>query len=1436
MKKLGLDLGSSSAGWFLREDNEILKFGSVVFESGMVKGTSGYSSPTKDRRETRLKRNPIRSRKYRKQLILKKLSSHDMVPLEISEIKQWSSYSKSRTNNFPNNPKFLKWLSCDFSFADGKNYKNPYELRVKALNEKLTPLELGRVLYHITQRRGFKDIGETNKETEKQIKRRKESGFQNALDKHRTIGEALSREYLDKGIRARDNYPYRDEYEDELFKILSKQGLDLSKNGKNHFKDPFVKDVHKAIIWQQLLKTQKGTIGKCILEPKKRRCALSHPLFEVSRAWQFINTIKYKDDKDDFVSIPQEYRQHLFDTIFLKKDSNFKFEIIRKALDKLFQKKKEYNYPLDEKKKTYETTVAGMPFCKGIIKLLGDEALKDIEKIELYTVSTMHKKYHGYSLLDLWHNVTEFDEVALAQFGLQKLKIPFTERTRKGVTEQISPLLKLKESLPNGYGSLSQNVLRKIILHLKEGHLYNDAVLLANLPDALGSDFKEKKHDVFKLLNESNKIYTNRKTVVTIANALIEKYKGEVDAYNNGEADDLFAHKDFEYLLADSDKKDIVETCIGHFGENRWKNKTNKDVIINEVGIEYQDFFFDTKRTYRKLETLQEIFEEQLSKNNIYLKKPLYHHSKRANLFGEPIKYRDTEIEILPLAQVNSIKNPMFNKAMSVLRKIVNQLLVDGYIDQETEIVVEIARELNDNNKRIAIERYQKQREGKREKIREFLNEYRSKEKPTLQVEESIAQFELWDEQIFEETEDINGKTIKNLDRKEILKENNAIRRYELWMEQKGQCIYTGKMISISQLFSRDTDIEHTIPRFLLPDNTLANQTIAFADYNTKIKGTELPVNLPNYSKSVDGVGTKILPRLENWINQREGYKKAFESRQKPSGSEDENAKNKRIQEKHFFKMHYEYWKDKLERFTATDVTDKWARRQLVDTQNINKYAREFLSSYFNRVSVQKGSNTAAFRKMLGYEEKEDEKDRSKHTHHTIDASVLTYIPINASRRDSLIKKMYHLRDTQNKQLHYTPNKEFDAQAIKRKIEEETLVVNYYKDNIITQTFKKVRKAGKIQYKTDGQGNKIIEQPLMSGGDTIRGSLFKDSFLGKIKDVERFKDGQPIRENGDWKYKKGDDEFVYVKREPIEKITKANLKDIIDPVIAKLVAEQLGNAKIFDYQGNAIRHVRIKKKTGKPVKKRVDYKSEKEYKNYYYSESGSIPYGVMVFRPNSTERILLQTHLYQIAEVFREKRKFDVSLFVEKFYPDYNPYEKQLIKVGQKLIVLQVDAEFEKRKDLDFLNKRLYKITKIDNGCLWLKYHITATGDSDIDNLVKEKKDELLWNYEKQMGLEKVIENENILDFKEKNEDFINRKYKFSSWEDFRMKRILKQVGQEKASEIKSELSKFKKIASSIELEGDTPLLKLNTSESWNFLYEDKDFEISILGGIKFLQ
>jgi CRISPR-associated endonuclease Csn1 len=1448
MKKIGFDLGSSSVGWFLRDGENVLKFGAVVFNSGMQKGTSGYSSPTKDRREYRLKRNPIKARKYRKKLMLKTLLENNMVPLKRFELKEWTNYAKGKKKKFPDNPEFKKWLACDFSFNDGKTYKNPYELRVKSLDEQLTKLELGRSLYHLAQRRGFKDIGEKNEETKKQIERRKESGFQSALSNHRTIAEALQKEYLEKNCRARDNYPYRDEYEDELKQILIKQGYSVDQNDQGQFVDPFVKAVRKAIIWQQPLKTQKESIGKCTFEPKKRRCALSHPLFEISRAWQFINTIKYKEVlNDDYQFISQEQRNIIFSTVFLRESTNFKFEKIRNKLDRLFQKKMFYNYRLDTKIDTYESTVAGMPFCKGVIKIFGDQAKTDLDSIEQYNQGNMPKNYNGYSLLDIWHNVTEFDAENLSEFGTQKLNLPLRERKRKREIETFSPLVDLKETLPKGYGNLSQFVLKKTIPLLKNGYLYNDAVLLANLKDALGNKYEEQKNKVSTILNEVGLNYNEDKIITRITNHLIEIYKGKEEANRNGEENELFAQGDFNYVLQDSDTKDVIDACKNHFGENKWESKRNKEELINKVGKEYQEFFFDLRRYFRGLKSIQERFEDALHEEGIELKKPLYHHSKLANIYGDTIQYRDTDIEILPLAKTNSIKNPMFNKALSILRKVVNQLIVDGIIDQETEVTIEIARELNDNNKRIAIERFQKQREAKRNKIRTFLEEFKSQEKSSLNVEESIQQFELWDEQIFEETEDENGLKRKNSDRNEILKEKNSIKRYELWMEQQGQCMYTGKMISINQLFSAATEIEHTIARKLLPDNTLANETIAFKLYNTNIKKTLLPVYLPNFSKDVSGTGTAIEPRLLQWQRIRDKFRYRYQINQKASGNEDEKSKNERIQNKHFNKMHFDYWNDKLERFTETDVTDRWARRQLTDTQNISKYAREFLKTYFHKVGVQKGSTTAEFRKMLGLEDSDNPKDRSLHTHHIIDASVLTYIPTNASRRDRLIKMSYKSKDEFKKQFHYSPHANFNVQRIKRMIENETLIFNYTKDNVTTQTFKKVRKSGRIVAKKDENGDKIIlskngeniqYDPVISRGDTIRTSLFADSFLGKIKDVERYDDGIPKRniDGSDWEYKKGDDEFLFVKRDPIDKINRSNLKDIVDPALAKLIESQLGQETILDWQGNKIRHVRLKKRSGRKVKSRVDYKSEKDYKNYYYAESGSIPYGVMALNPTSNERFLLQVHAYQISKIFNEYRNFDIEAFVQEYYPELTTFKKLLLRVGQKLIVFNNDEEYSERKDKTFQRNRLYKITKIDNGSLWLKYHLTATADNNLDLIVKEKKDEILWQHEKGLGLSKVTVDESIEDMKERNDDFERRKFKVTSYTDYRLKRIVENFGREKASEIKSELSIYKKVSSSIEVEGETHLLKLNTSNSWNFLYEGEDFKLSILGDIKIIE
>ena len=87
---------------------------------------------------------------------------------------------------------------------------------------------------------------------------------------------------------------------------------------------------------------------------------------------------------------------------------------------------------------------------------------------------------------------------------------------------------------------------------------------------------------------------------------------------------------------------------------------------------------------------MTEVFKKLLNDNQIALNGELYHHSNRENIYNKkldinyktgekrlPIRKNNKgiEIEILPIPLIDSIKNPMFNKAMSILRKLVNELI-----------------------------------------------------------------------------------------------------------------------------------------------------------------------------------------------------------------------------------------------------------------------------------------------------------------------------------------------------------------------------------------------------------------------------------------------------------------------------------------------------------------------------------------------------------------------------------------------------------------------------------------------------------------------------------------------------------------------------------------------------------------------------------------
>ncbi len=69
------------------------------------------------------------------------------------------------------------------------------------------------------------------------------------------------------------------------------------------------------------------------------------------------------------------------------------------------------------------------------------------------------------------------------------------------------------------------------------------------------------------------------------------------------------------------------------------------------------------------------------------------------------------------------------------------------------------------------------------------------------------------------------------------------IERYELWVQQEHRCIYSGKAIEKSQLFdTRDTDVDHIIPRALFYDDSIQNKVLCLRSENAD-KDKQLAAN-----------------------------------------------------------------------------------------------------------------------------------------------------------------------------------------------------------------------------------------------------------------------------------------------------------------------------------------------------------------------------------------------------------------------------------------------------------------------------------------------------------------------------------------------------------------------------------------------------------------
>ena len=444
-----------------------------------------------------------------------------------------------------------------------------------------------------------------------------------------------------------------------------------------------------------------------------------------------------------------------------------------------------------------------------------------------------------------------------------------------------------------------------------------------------------------------------------------------------------------------------------------WNLKETREVAIEKT-MEMISVYDKTcdGRTLEKC--LKDFLHEQYGADEQSLRK-LYHPS----MIDVYPHARPTDAGIYQLGspRISSVRNPMAMHSLFRLRKVVNLLLKEGKIDENTVVHIEFARDLNDANRRKAIQDFQNQNKKERDAFRKKIEEF----------------------------------GIVDVSDTDILK-------YQLWEEQGEICIYTGEKIHPKDFLSPTSkyDIEHTIPRSAGGDSTKANLTLCSSKFNREVKKTKLPVELANHKE--------ILQRIAGWKERYEELDKRIRKLKGSRGST-KDEKDSIIRRRHLLSLERDYWRGKYQRFTMTEVPEGFSRRQGTDISVISRYARLYLKSVFRQVYIVKGIATSDFRKIWGIQEEYTKKERVNHVHHCIDA--ITIACIGKQEYDKLAQ--YYHQDEEHKWFGHGkaqfekpwPTFVEDIKAV----QDELLVAHYQQDNIPKHTRKKGN--GKVMMQGD---------------------------------------------------------------------------------------------------------------------------------------------------------------------------------------------------------------------------------------------------------------------------------------------------------------------------------------------------------------------------------
>ena len=471
--RLGLDLGTDSIGWMLYrladggEIASVIGGGVRVFSEG--RNHKSLASLNADRRKARSIRRNFFRKSQRRNRLLQSLAEFGLFP--------------AKTENGEIIPDYITGKALE--------KLDPWRLRAEGAARALPPYHVGRALFHLNQRRGFKSNAKTDDESDSKVIGKAREKLREARGEL-TVGQYLHsrRQNTDspsheRTVRARPLkvtakgvgeyeplYPFRDDIAEEFDRIWDTQKSANPDFGKTASGECGREIIRAIIVDQRDLKPP--IVGKCPFYPDLNRAPMALPSFQQFRILNDLNHLEYGDESG-LHQLSGDEREQVFAELQRKKRMSFddmrekilKNEGAKFNYEKTIRLKRNKNKPeiregeQKARRKSINGDITGYKLRKALGKHWG--ALK----CENGLLASQDKFVQ--ILLD------ESEETAhkiLTDWGLSE--------------DEITAAFKVTAGLPKGRARFSGKAIRAFIPYLEKGDLLDDAIDNAQADGKIG--------------------------------------------------------------------------------------------------------------------------------------------------------------------------------------------------------------------------------------------------------------------------------------------------------------------------------------------------------------------------------------------------------------------------------------------------------------------------------------------------------------------------------------------------------------------------------------------------------------------------------------------------------------------------------------------------------------------------------------------------------------------------------------------------------------------------------------------------------------------------------------------------------------------------------------------------------------------------------------